>query len=78
MLPQPETKTNERQAREIAWWRSLVPNTINALVTADIQAQLGLKELTSYETAMNVSKIALRTQAESESRDHELGQPDIL
>jgi hypothetical protein len=43
MLPQPETKTNERQAREIAWWRSLVPNTINALVTADIQAKLGLR-----------------------------------
>jgi len=43
------------------------------------------KELTSYETAMNVSKIALRTQAESESRDleiwscdNELGQPNIL
>jgi hypothetical protein len=43
MLPQPEAKTNERQASEIAWWRSLVPNTINALVTADIQAKLGLR-----------------------------------
>jgi hypothetical protein len=43
MLPQPETKTNERQASEIAWWRSLVPNTVNALFTANIQAQLGLR-----------------------------------